>query len=46
LKLNSVRHLLPGESAGLDTICDGILGRTPFIIDQRSSPRASELVGP
>jgi hypothetical protein len=46
LKLNSVRHLLPGASAGLDTICNGILGRTPFVLDQSSSSRASELVGP
>jgi hypothetical protein len=43
LKLDSVRHLLPGESAGLDTICDGILGRTPFILGA-GAPRPSELV--
>jgi hypothetical protein len=45
LKLDSVRHLLPGESAGLDTICNGILGRTPFILGG-SAPRPSELVSP
>ena len=42
LKLKSVRHLLPGESAGLDTICNGILRRTPFVLGD--SP--SEPVGP
>ena len=44
LKLNSVRHLLPGESAGLDTICNGILGRTPFVLGHRTSSRPPELV--
>ena len=44
LKLNSVRHLLPGQSAGLDTICNGILGRTPFVLDHVTSSRPSELV--
>jgi hypothetical protein len=43
LKLDSVRHLLPGESAGLDTICNGILGRAPFILGA-GAPRPSELV--
>jgi hypothetical protein len=46
LKLNSVRHLLPGESTGLDTICNGILGRTPFVLGQSTSSRPSELVSP
>ena len=46
LKLNSVRHLLPGESAGLDTICNGILGRTPFILGGGTAPRRSALVSP
>jgi hypothetical protein len=31
LKLDALKHLLPGESEGLDTICDGILGRGPFV---------------
>jgi hypothetical protein len=46
LKLNSVRHLLPGESTGLDTICNGILGRTPFVLGHSTSSRPSELVSP
>ena len=37
LKLESCRQLLPGESAGLDTICDGILGRAPFVLRDRSA---------
>ena len=32
LKLESLRHLLPGESEGLDTICRGILGQGPFVL--------------
>lgn len=44
LKLNSVRHLLPGESPGLDTICNGILKRTPFVLGDAATPRRSELV--
>lgn len=44
LRLNSVRHLLPGESPGLDTICNGILKRTPFVLGDAATPRRSELV--
>jgi hypothetical protein len=32
LKLERLQHLLPGESEGLDTICNGILGNTPFVL--------------
>ena len=32
LKLERLQHLLPGESEGLDTICNGILGHTPFVL--------------
>jgi hypothetical protein len=46
LKLSSVRHLLPGESAGLDTICNGVLGRTPFVLGHSTASRQSELVSP
>lgn len=38
LKLDSMRQLLPGQSAGLDTICDGILGKGPFVMRERSRP--------
>ena len=31
LALDRFQELLPGTSAGLDTICDGILGRQPFV---------------
>jgi hypothetical protein len=44
LKLNRLQHLLPGDS-GLDTICDGILGRAPFVLGRPQAPaRAPELV--
>jgi hypothetical protein len=43
LKLDRIRDLLPGESQGLDTICDGILGRAPFVLRDRSV-KSSELV--
>jgi hypothetical protein len=43
LKLSTIRHLLPGQSEGLDTICRGILERRPFVLQERTS-RQSELV--
>jgi hypothetical protein len=43
LKLDRLRQLLPGESQGLDTICDGILGREPFVLRDRSA-KSPELV--
>jgi hypothetical protein len=44
LQLRSLRQLLPGESEGLDTICRGILSRTPFVMHDAAS-RPSALVG-
>ena len=44
LKLETLQHLLPGSSAGLDTICDGILGKGPFVLRDRSAPRAPGLL--
>jgi hypothetical protein len=41
LKLDRLQQLLPGESAGLDTICHGILRRQPFVL--HASERAPEL---
>ena len=32
LKLEKLQDLLPGEAPGLDTICDGILGKGPFVL--------------
>jgi hypothetical protein len=32
LKLERLEQLLPGHSQGLDTICDGILGGSPFVL--------------
>lgn len=43
LELEKLQHLLPGSSPGLDTICDGILGRGPFVLRDRPAPRASGL---
>ena len=36
LKLDRLQQLLPGASQGLDTICDGILARTPFVLRDKS----------
>ena len=41
LKLDRLQQLLPGDSAGLDTICDGILRRQPFVL--HASERTPEL---
>ena len=43
LKLQKLQELLPGASPGLDTICDGILGRGPFVLRDRPA-RTPELV--
>ena len=36
LELNRLQPLLPGASPGLDTICEGILHRTPFVLREKS----------
>src|SRR5687767_8453537 len=41
LELDRLQQLLPGSSEGLDTICDGILRRRPFVL--HASERAPEL---
>jgi hypothetical protein len=43
LKLDNLQQLLPGASPGLDTICDGILRRQPFIL--HAPERTPELAG-
>jgi hypothetical protein len=43
LKLARLQELLPGASPGLDTICDGILGKGPFVLRDRPA-RTPELV--
>jgi hypothetical protein len=35
LKLDRLQQLLPGASQGLDTICDGILAKAPFVLRDR-----------
>jgi len=44
LKLDRLRDLLPGTSSGLDTICDGILRRQPFVL-RTSDPASAVLAG-
>ena len=41
LKLDRLEQLLPGASAGLDTICEGILARAPFVLRDKQSRIAS-----
>jgi hypothetical protein len=43
LKLETMSQLLPGQTPGLDTICDGILARAPFVLRDRSV-KAPDLV--
>jgi hypothetical protein len=38
LKLDTLEQLLPGESPGLDTICNGILGKGPFVMRDARVP--------
>ena len=44
LKLERLEQLLPGASSGLDTICDGILGRRPFVM-HAAEAKPAELAG-
>ena len=39
LKLERLEQLLPGQSQGLDTICDGILSKSPYVLQERSTKR-------
>ena len=43
LKLGGLEELLPGGSPGLDTICTGILGGAPFVLNARGA-KQPELV--
>jgi hypothetical protein len=45
LKLDRLQQLLPGASPGLDTICEGILSKAPFVLRDRHvrlKPNATE----
>ncbi len=44
VKLDTLKALLPGASQGLDIICDGILGRRPFVL-RDGTPAAEQLAG-
>ena len=48
LKLERLQQLLPGASAGLDTLCEGVLGARPFVMTDRDAPPATrrELMAP
>ena len=39
LKLERLQQLLPGASAGLDTICEGMLGARPFVMHATGTRR-------
>jgi hypothetical protein len=43
LRLDSLAGLRPGASPGLDTICDGILRRTPFVLGDAPVPPAAHV---
>jgi hypothetical protein len=43
LKLDRLDQLMPGQTPGLDTICDGILGKGSFVHREKPA-KASELV--
>ncbi len=44
LKLERLEQLLPGASQGLDTICDGILTKAPFVLRDRQTRLKPDLV--
>jgi hypothetical protein len=37
LRVETLQQLQPGQSAGLDTICDGILAKAPFVLRDTSA---------
>jgi hypothetical protein len=43
LKLDRLQELLPGASPGLDTICEGILRRAPFMLRDKDARTTREL---
>jgi hypothetical protein len=45
LKLDALQQLLPGASAGLDIICDGIMSQAPFVLTDKDA-RLRELAAP
>jgi hypothetical protein len=44
LKLERLEQLLPGASQGLDTICEGILSKAPFVLRDRQVRLKPDLV--
>jgi len=46
LKLERLEQLLPGAAHGLDTICEGILSRAPFVLRDKQSRMAPVVAAP
>jgi hypothetical protein len=46
LKLERLEHLMPAQTPGLDTICDGILGNGSFIHRDAASMRPALVLNP
>ena len=46
LKLDRLEQLLPGAAQGLDTICDGILARTPYVLRDKGGARPAIMGAP
>ena len=45
LRLRRMEELLPGASRGLDTICNGILERRPFVLDEQRKSALARATG-
>ena len=45
-ELDRLQQLLPGASQGLDTICDGILARAPFVLRDKGRKTALAVPAP
>ena len=46
LKIERLQQLLPGASQGLDTICDGILARAPFVLRDKGGRTPAIVAAP
>ena len=46
LKLERLPQLLPGESPGLDTLCEGVLSSKPFVLADPATPQRGATAAP
>ena len=46
LKLDRLQQLQPGQSAGLDTLCDGVLKARPFVLADPATPQPGATTAP